>query len=292
MIPKSFQEYYQGQTAEIVRHYNLAKKFFDVWAIHEMRVNIKRLRAFFYLVEWINPDFQAKKNFLKIRKIFKSAGKIRDIHMQQELTMGWIKKSKLEVSEYYNYLKQQELKQHPQFSTVCKKFKINEFDKNWIKIQDSLNILPENFIQFKTEERFYHLIDKLIEFKNKTSFTLEDYHNIRILAKETRYALEIFQTFFAETKHFEELNLKIRDLHRALGKWHDSEVGLLSLNDFIENFSEQLFFNRTSYNKFIENLEQGKKEWISTFEKRWKEFIDFLDNDSSLKLIETKFSLN
>jgi CHAD domain-containing protein len=292
MISKSFQEYYELQKGKIVTQFNLAKKFYSVEAIHEMRVEIKKLRAFFNIVEWINPDFLAKNNFKKIKKIFKSAGTIRDIHVQQKLTMNWIKKLNIELSEYYNHLKQLEIKRQPQFNAISKKFKPNEFDKNWNKIYESLNILPQNFIQFKIEERFYRLVENLLNFKDKTPFTLEDYHKIRILSKETRYSLEILQFFFPEVGQFDQLNLKIRDLHRALGHWHDDEMGQLMLKDFVENFSEETFFNRNSYNEFIIHLEDDKKKWITTFEKRWKEFIEFLNHEGPLNLIETKFSLN
>lgn len=292
MIPKSFQEYYQLQKDKIITHFNLAIKFYGVKSIHEMRVEIKKLRAFFNIVEWINPDFPAKSNFKKIRTIFKSAGKIRDIHVQQTLTMSWIKKLNIELSEYYNHLKQLEIKKQPQFNAISKKFKTSEFDKNWNKIYESLDILPQNFIQFKIEERFYQLVDRLLNFKDKTPFTLEDYHKIRILSKETRYSLEILQTFFPEVGQFDKLNLKLRDLHRALGHWHDDEMGLIMLKDFIENFSVETFFNRNSYDEFIIHLEDNKKKWITTFEKRWKKFIEFLNNEGSLNIIETKFSMN
>lgn len=292
MLPKTFEEYYFIQTENILRHYNIAKKFSDVEGIHEMRVEIKKLRAFFNLVEWINPDFQTIKYFSKIRNLFKSAGRIRDIHIQQELTMHWVKKANLEVSEYYNYLKQQELKNQAQFSKTCKRFKTTEFDKSWIIIQDSLNILPQNYIQFKSEERFYKLIENLIHYKEKAEFAGDDYHKIRILSKESRYTLDILQTCFPEIGQFEVLDLKLRDLHRALGKWHDNEVNLLSIKDFLENFSGQSFFNRNSYDQFIQNLEQDKKKWLLNFEERWKEFNEFLNHKDAFNFLETKFSLN
>jgi len=292
LTPKSFKDYYHSQAEKIVMQYDLARKYFDSKAIHEMRVEIKRFRAFFNLVEWINPDFQAQKNFKKIRVIFKAAGKIRDIHVQQEVTRTQIAESNLEVSEYYNHLKQQVIRKQPAFSGVAKTFKINEFNKNWIKIDSALNILPENYIQFKTEERFYSLIDDLISYKEKAPFTANDYHKIRILSKETRYALEILQTCFPELDHFEDLNLKIRDLHRALGKWHDDEIGLLFLYDFMENYADQSFFQKKSYDRFIKNLEQEKKQCLATFEKQWKEFLEMLNHKGSFSFIESKFSLN
>ena len=292
MIPKTFEKYYSAQTEKILTYYNLANKLCDVEGIHEMRVEIKRLRAFFNLAEWINPDFKKKKNFSKIRNLFKSAGRVRDIHVQQELTIAWMKKADLEISEYYNYLKQQELKKQSQFSKACNRFRTDEFEKNWHIIRDSLNILPENYIQFKSDERLHFLLENLIHYREKTGFIGDDYHKIRILSKETRYTLEILQTCYPEISKFDVLNSKLRDLHRALGKWHDIEVGLFSIKDFIENYSAQSFFNRNSYDQFIQNLEQDKKKWLSKFEEHWKEFNEFLNHKDTLNFYETKFSAN
>lgn len=106
------------------------------------------------------------------------------------------------------------------------------------------------------------------------------------------------QQAFPEIGKSEGLNLKIRDLHRALGKWHDDEVGLHMLKYFLENFPTRQFFNRSSYDRFLEILEKDKIEWLTKFDNRWRVFMEFLAREGlqpiriSNDFMMTKFSPN
>lgn len=262
-------------------------------SIHDMRVEIKKLRAFLNLLEWINSDFPTKKTSGPVIRLFKSAGKIRDVHVQQQIARHWINQSNLEISEYCNHLKQLETKNEGRFRMTFKGFKNKVFNDIWDKIDATLEILPENFIRFKTEERFYFLVNKLIDFKNKERFSGEDYHEIRKLSKETRYALEILHQCSPKIDRYPELDQWIRDIHRALGKWHDDEIALLTLNYYLENLPTWNFFSPDSYTQFITLLEEEKMEWLSKFEDRWRSFMDFLSQKGLLPtLIGTNFSPN
>ena len=122
MILECFEDYYRSQQEKIERNYDLAVKFHDEDGIHDMRVEIKRLRAFFHLIQGVNPNFRTKPNLKKIQKLFKSAGTVRDIHVQLELVRKWMTKPDLELSEYYNFLKQKEVEVRQTFQASNKKF--------------------------------------------------------------------------------------------------------------------------------------------------------------------------
>ena len=85
MIFDCLGEYYKSQEQKIRQNFHLAVSTFDVESIHELRVEIKRLRAFFHLIGHINPVFHPEQDLQKILGLFKSAGKIRDIHVQQNM---------------------------------------------------------------------------------------------------------------------------------------------------------------------------------------------------------------
>jgi len=277
MFPDCFFEYYQSQYQKIKKNYILSIKYFDVEGIHDLRVEIKRLRAFFNLVEWINPNFQAKQDFKKIRKLFKAAGRIRDVHVQQALARRWIDKLNLDLSEYYNFLKQKEMEARPEFSVSCKKFDLSIFKTNGNRISKLIKILPGEYAQSKTEEQFRGLIDELIKFKNKENLMEEDYHQIRILSKAARYTLEILQRCFSKSRTLDELNEKLREVHQALGKWHDDDVGLQSLGSFMKDYAKQPFFNVNSYDEFSKKLLVEKESLLVTFEEKWNNFLGVLD---------------
>jgi len=278
MYPECLWTYYGNLQRIVEENYNLAVRFADVEGVHDMRVGIKRLRAYFNLIEWINPVFQAKQTLKPIRRLFKAAGKVRDIHVQQELMMRWITELNLEMSEYYNFLKQKETEERKRFADFAKKkFDPKVFQSNWTLIQNVLSFISTEYIQYKSEERFNAQIEELIKFKEKENLAEDDYHSIRILSKETRYTLEVLQTCFPPKSIWEKLNETLRKVHQALGRWHDNDVSLLFLDGFMLSYAGRSFFDRNSYVKFKNSLVDDKLKQFAEFEQRWLDFLTVMN---------------
>lgn len=274
MYPECLWTYYGNLQRIVEENYNLAVRFADVEGVHDMRVGIKRLRAYFNLIEWINPVFQAKQNLKPIRRLFKASGKVRDIHVQQELVRRWASELDLEMSEYYNFLKQKETEERKRFADFAKKkFDLKVFQSNWTLIQNVLSFISTEYIQFKSEERFNAQIEELVKFKEKENFIEDDYHAIRILSKEMRYTLEVLQTCFPPKNIWTQLNETLRKVHQALGRWHDDDVSLLFLDGFLLRYAGKSFFDRNSYVKYKKNLADDKVKQLAEFEQRWLDFL-------------------
>jgi CHAD domain-containing protein len=274
MYPECLWTYYGNLQRIVEENYNLAVRFADVEGVHDMRVGIKRLRAYFNLIEWINPVFQAKQNLKSIRRLFKASGKVRDIHVQQELIRRWVTELDLEMSEYYNFLKQKETEERKRFADFAKKkFDLKVFQSNWTLIQNVLSFISTEYIQFKSEERFNAQIEELIKFKEKENFVEDDYHAIRILSKETRYTLEVLQTCFPPKNIWTQLNETLRKVHQALGRWHDDDVSFLFLDGFLLSYAGKSFFDRNSYVKYKKSLVDDKMKQLAEFEQRWLDFL-------------------
>lgn len=273
MYPECLWTYYGNLQRIIEENYNLAVKYTDEDGVHDMRVAIKRMRAYFNLIEWINPVFQAKQTLKPIRRLFKSAGNVRDIHVQQGLVRKRASELGLEMSEYYNFLKQKEMDERMRFLPSAKKFNLGIFLKNWSLIKNSLSFISTEYIQYKAEERFSTQIEELVKFKRKEDFIEDDYHAIRILSKETRYTLEVLQECFPPKDIWEKLNESLRKVHQALGRWHDDDVALQFLDSFLLMYSGKRFYDRSSYTKYKRNLTNDKKRQLREFEQRWTEFL-------------------
>jgi CHAD domain-containing protein len=274
MYPECLWTYYGNLQRIVEENYNLAVRFADVEGVHDMRVGIKRLRAYFNLIEWINPVFQAKQNLKPIRRLFKASGKVRDIHVQQELVRRWASELDLEMSEYYNFLKQKETEERKRFADFAKKkFDLKVFQSNWTLIQNVLSFISTEYIQFKSEERFNAQIEELVKFKEKENFIEDDYHAIRILSKEMRYTVEVLQTCFPPKNIWTQLNETLRKVHQALGRWHDDDVSLLFLDGFLLSYAGKSFFDRNSYIKYKKSLADDKVKQLAEFEQRWLDFL-------------------
>jgi len=270
-------EIYDQRQKTIKALFGQARIYFDVDSIHDMRVEIKRLRALFNLIEWINPAFQAKKELADIRKLFKAAGKLRDNHVQQELAESWTEKRRYELSEYLNDLKRIEKQSRPSFAKASRKFDTGIFTGIWKNIRPALAALPPEQIRAKAEERLRFMVDRLIAYRSKENFLEEDYHEIRILSKETRYTLEIIRRCFAKEESLQDLDDAIRKLHQALGKWHDDDVGLTFLDTFLLDYEGEALYRRSDYLRLIRGLEREKSRLLGDFERAWRAFLKLAD---------------
>lgn len=281
MSSEFIKEYFFSQEDIIQRNFQLVSKDFDVEGIHDLRVGVKRIWAVLNLLGWIIPEFEPKKVLKKLNRFFKAAGKLRDIHVQQEITGKWIAEKKLELSEYYNYLKEREWAERKGFSQSCREFSPKILMNIWYQVEKVIQYLPYDYIQPKTVARFKEMVSQLIEFKKKQNFVEDDYHKIRILSKETRYTLEILEQSGCIDKNLERLNQSIREIHRALGKWHDDVVGIHMLEEYLEQNSSQDFFHEDSYISFLQYLNNEKNDLIKEFEINWKAFLKLQDEEAA-----------
>jgi len=279
MIFDCFGEYYKSQEQKIRQNFHLALSTFDIEGIHELRVEIKRLRAFFHLIGHINPVFHPEQDLQKILSLFKSAGKIRDIHVQQNLARDNISSFNLEMSEYLNYLKEMEIRARKQFSKAGKKIDFRIFKKNWTRMRNVLIYISGEYIQYKSEERFDGLINELFAFKSHPDFIEKDYHAIRILSKETRYTLDILQKCYPDKGSLQNVNDTLRGMHQALGKWHDYDIGLQFLKSFEKNFGDLTYFDKNSYITYEKHLLNEKNFKLEEFEIKWNGFLDMIRED-------------
>jgi len=265
------KKYYDKNLSRVTKYYGTSLDEFTVDSIHDLRVSIKRLRALNRMVKWIEPEWNQKKSFKPIRSLFKRAGKARDIHVQQELVRDYTAKLDLNLSEYYNSLKQKELKAKKKYLKFAEKFDLIVLEKNWNDLAETLKEYTPESLTDNIRKCLGDNLEQLISYKNKAGLEQDDYHKIRILSKESRYILEVLQICVPETD-FKELDIKIRDLHRALGKWHDCQVGIDFLKDFLGECKSADFFDPESYAKLEDTLKSEMKSHMIEFEEKWQKF--------------------
>jgi len=253
-------------------------------------VEIKQLRAFFRLIEWIAPKFNAKKNLRNFRKLFKAAADLRDIHVQQVLTRKWAKDMGVFLSEYYNSLKQKELPARKKFVKFAKEFDLEkELGVNEKRIKPALKPLSDDYAAEKIQERIEQQLQQIIEHGSENQNREEHLHQLRIIAKETRYTLDIAQHCFPDLiQGAAELNQHLRGLHQALGKWHDGDVAKAHVNEFQAEFpalfsgtSDELALTGSKvYDKLFRKIHGEKAAYLGVFKRRWRGFLIYIDEQT------------
>jgi len=288
MLLQELNQYHASRVSNIIKQFTAASRNGNQDAIHELRVEIKRLRAFFELIKEIGVKFNSRKIFAPIRELFKSAALIRDAQVLQNLSREIISNAEIEinVSEYINILKQKEMNGITSFLKSSEEFNLSMLGKIQKMINNKLAKKSEVSIETRSKAYVDSLLDALNQFKIKTGLEENDFHNVRIMSKKTRYTLEIVASCYSKTK-FELLNDHLMGIHQALGQWHDTDIALFFLKDILANQTLKPLFSESSYALFMKLLEERKEYYGQLFLDRFNLF-DFkgCENSGEIEPVE------
>lgn len=271
MFREEFLAYYTAQCAHVQRHFASAVTYYDPEGIHEMRVGLKQLRAFFKLIEALTPMFQAKQHLRPLRRLFKAAAELRDMHVQQELARQWMRSYQLDLSAYYNTLKQRELIARRGFTRFARHFDLEQVcEENAQLIEQTLNTLSAEEVNVRLRQRLAHLLRDILAFGQTNQLRREDLHPLRILTKEARYTGQIAGRCLPEAGKNTELDQHLRGLHQTLGAWHDTEIAIAHLHEF-----QQEFPAGEACQIIGDHLAAEKTILLQTIDERWQAFVAF-----------------
>ena len=235
MYPNEFINQLHQLCRVLANNYLLVKQFLFATDVHDLRLAIKRLKACFQVIEAINPEFIAAKEFQPIRKLFKRSGKIRDAQVQQQ----WLAELKTEFSlkpaHYQKQLARQEKKAKKKFQRFAESFSPAVFDELPDHIAPLLPRIETETAAVKAEEFMMENIQRLIRLGRKKSKSVKNYHQLRRDIKELRYMLEFILPVFPNFPWQADVGEAAKPLHHVLGQWHDQIVA----EYFLEKISSQ-----------------------------------------------------
>lgn len=170
--------------------------------VHQLRVTVRRIRAVLWLAEHGSPPLSFGKVKLALRDFGQALGKLRELDVAiQDAGQFHLDTSKLQKKRKAarRNLKRQMTTQQ------CLKIP-SRIDDAIAKINGrrSLDISRGVFLLQK----------KILSWPHRTLKTGDDFHNLRIIIKKTRYALEAMG----------KPTRPLRGLQGILGKAHDLEI--------------------------------------------------------------------
>lgn len=236
--------------------------------IHQLRVNMKKLRAFYRFLEFAtNKSFRYKEPNKLFKNIFRLAGKIRERQINLEL----LKNYELSAKGYLQY----EI-----FSQLNDKKEKEKLDKGLDALNKTeLEKIKQNFQDFFMNKDLHDKIKPSLNFiglqiekiKNILSKheELDKIHRIRIHLKTIKPLLFILSGI--PESPFEEAHyLSLKTTESAIGAWHDRIVLVSSLNQSLsDNPDKQYWKELANLNKILklesrELLEQIRKTLLET----------------------------
>lgn len=276
MAKKLLVAHLQALTSRLKNDYSLSAAYFGREAIHELRVDIKRLRAFLNLVDVILGEEYSGETLAKLERLFKRAGKVRHFQLEMDTTKRHIDDLGLNLDWFYNLLKAEELIHRRRFAAFCSNFDLHFLDRNPRKLGRRLEQLDSEYVARQVRGHADSLLEQLRSLQISGDSTVTDFHSVRILSKETRYVLEIARKFPAADSSFDALDKQLLGLHQALGAWHDLDVAVSDLDRYRVKLDSDTDLCRESYNRFFSALTTERDLQLELFRSRWIDFLAFL----------------
>jgi len=104
---------------------------------HKLRLEIKKLNAFFDLVKYCSKDFKQNKTFKPFKLIFRQAGKVRELQLEEAMLKKYLLFNSL--NEYSNKLKILRQKEVDNFFLMVDKNLLEQLEKTQDKLSSHLS---------------------------------------------------------------------------------------------------------------------------------------------------------
>jgi CHAD domain-containing protein len=199
--------------------------------IHKLRVNIKNLRAIIILVKTIKEkEFKKKKVSALISQIFKPTGELRNIQIEQLLLEHYDSKA---IQIYKDHLTKIEEETGINAKKALLEFNKNDFNSKNEKARQIIEKINDKELCSGLQKLIRKEFEKIIQIRTK----LQDdkaLHEIRKHLKVLKSILKI-QLVINQDNTTEDLLNQINATETLIGNWHDKELLIESISQFIEN---------------------------------------------------------
>lgn len=233
----------------------------DAGAIHEMRVGVKKLRAFFSLVKQL-PDysFGAGKHLHTVRLIQAIGGASRDTQLQEKHLRDYEKKVKWRFSFAHLLLKNKQATADELLQATIKHCSLKK-----------LGSLPENFKEAIADTDHTAATTALIKFlqQQHQHITLPAsrahhtvWHGVRKDTKALYYQLTILEQVLPSA-HTDVLTTHTKKAGELLGQWHDTSELLLFTKATITQLKKEKITLPVNASQLVQLLQLDVKEQLA-----------------------------
>lgn len=177
-------------------------------AMHDFRVEIKKMRAILKFLKSVYPKQKLKKSARQLNNIFQQAGEIREYQLLQQ----WFQKNDLEI--FIDHL----------FPTKELDSLISNFHQQVHQFKQDLKELTEQiseYIKATNEILAEHYVRDLyvqLDHQIRTNSSANEWHELRKIIKQWMYAINWIDDG-------QETDIAFyQKLQEAIGYWHDAEV--------------------------------------------------------------------
>jgi CHAD domain-containing protein len=247
---ESIHEFYLHQHRNIENYLALCMVHAEAELVHELRLSIKKLRAFHKLAEELcvaeTEEHIHIKN--KVRRLFRISGQLRDTQVQIHMLVSVQELTGTEYPEFLTWLLKREKKRISRFSSKPPEMMPQATTDTVLqKIGDWLEQANEETIitgAGNVLTALYTRAKKLSAGKMNPQVL----HRIRTITKQIKYILNVMHHCYPDFS-FSDISLDtLHTIETSVGHWHDKLVRVELLEKFMakSNFEDDKLL-RTRY---------------------------------------------
>jgi len=235
--------YFAIQKELLDKHIFAAKATMDPEAIHQFRLSIKRIRALFHLLEDVTVgNFNAKQAIRPLRKIFRPAGQLRDIHVQAELIQAYENQFSVRFSAIWEYLILEEQRLIPKAHKRILRYKPVISGEILLIVLSALDSLDSSLLLHNAGK---HVIARFQHLK-KLRESIADpkvFHEFRAHQKEAFYMLDFINNFTIGSVNLATPIGDVKATARQIGAWHDKHLLIGRIHKIYLKYDSETFRN-------------------------------------------------
>jgi CHAD domain-containing protein len=176
----------------------------DPEAFHDLRVAVKRMRALWRFLEVIDPSFDAGKSASRVGRVFRSAGRVRDLRVERDLIES-LTASGPDATPWISVLRDQEAAAYIRFVPLAGNWNETTLDEVEASIAESAGGIPPDAGRIACRASVRDSVALVASLRQQ--HPRGDLHELR--------RVDLFAPATAES---------LDTLQKLLGKWHDHEI--------------------------------------------------------------------
>jgi CHAD domain-containing protein len=227
------RKYYQSHVRNMRAYCRKAIADRRVEDIHQMRVENKRLRGLFRLAGTINPGFRHKEYFAPFREINGNSSGLRDAHVQLDLLDGMKKEFDARLDGFRLYLLERELQGWKKFLEFAGDGSLKQLRIPATKFNQAMSSTAQERGVAGAGQRVKEMNKHLLDLHGAGAVDEDAMHDVRTVSKELYFTVMIIQQCFDLYNDQKSYLEALGSVHKSLGKWHDYDVCLDLIEDFL-----------------------------------------------------------
>jgi hypothetical protein len=254
---------------------NAARSYFAIQGVSDLCLEIKRIRELFTLVGHAAPPFAQDPDDSIFSRLLPKANALHEIDISQSIAMKWL--PTLDLSEYFNCLKDRELRVRDLFLEAASDFPAAALAQTRLLVF-SVTAIEDNRLSFqkKVRRRLIRSADELVALAGGRELNSDLLRGVFEAAESFRFQTEAGAACLDKEILTDEISGPIEEVCSSLGEWNDLTMTIQSVDAFHLEATGSTLSDTAAYVNFRQVLLQQAKDFVEACKRGRKPLVKAL----------------